>query len=315
MAMKWCAPAGAHSDSQGKCIAATETCDSVNNVAITTVDACPNDAPDTKPSCSLCTLDGYMWCQDFELDWDEYAGSCVPIPASPPPHNGGFGGLDADTSASSSGSASGSASESSASESSESSSESDSSDDDVPPPPPPPPPHQRCLGRVIKSLDQCPNMQQAMSMGGRKWHKHSKLGWIIPLIIALVVCCCIRRRCKRRCRERCQQRCEQQRAAAAAQANVSAAAGGYPGAVALSVAATPSASGAPIALATPVATAPLVAPLVYSHDPQPAYLTPAAVSAPTHVLMPEIEMRALATPTAVMYPTLATGYTRLQQSE
>jgi len=82
---------------------------------------------------------------------------------------------------------------------------------------------------------------------------------------------------------------------------------GYPGAVAVSM---PVALPVAVASAMPVTVA--ATSTVYSHDPQPAY-RPAA-EAPR---VAEIEMRPLATPTAIMYPTLSNnnGYARVESSE
>jgi len=47
---------------------------------------CPNDAPETKKSCTLCMLDGYEWCHPPMADFqDEYEGECVMRPAAPTP--------------------------------------------------------------------------------------------------------------------------------------------------------------------------------------------------------------------------------------
>jgi len=133
-------------------------------------------------------------------------------------------------------------------------------------------------------------------------------GFLIPIAVLVLVGCCIRRRCKKRCEEYRRRRAEQQ---AALLANGSPLSGaqpqeGYPGAVAVTVA---SSSAAPVALPVAVASPAPVAPVLYSHDPQPIMYRPVDSSS-------EVEMRPLATPTAVMYPVVSgNGYARVGSSE
>jgi len=283
--MKWCSSPNAVTDSDGECVVATQSCDH-NHTAITTTGSCPNDAPSTKPTCSLCTLDGYAWCQDTSVDWDEYSGSCV----------------------------------------STSSQDGSSDDSHVPSTPTCPSP-----SRSITRLSECGSFSAAMNGGGRGWRRHGWKGWafIIPCLVCLCITCCVRRRCKRRCRERCQQRkcrwqqrCQQQ-SLPSSDANASASSpsnggcgggcGSYPGAASLAVAnAVPPSSTVPIVVATPTTAG--TAPLLYSHNPQPTYVVPASISAGAGAV--EVEMRPLASSTAVMYPTVnGNGYSRLTQSE
>jgi len=323
--MQWCAPPGATTDAAGTCIIATLACDD-NDTAITTIQSCPNDAPSTKSSCSLCTLDGYTWCQDSSVEWDEYAGSCVAsLSVHPTVHPLNEDGSEAaESSSSESSSESESGSESSGSESSESSS---SDEGDEVPLPVTTAGQCPANGRSVTRLSDCGSFA-AMGGGGKRHHGWKGWAFIVPIAVCLCITCCIRRRCKRRCREKCQQRrcgqwqqrCGQQTpgAAAGVSADANAASspssgcgssgcGSYPGAVQLAVANAPNATvTVPIVVATPTTGS---APLLYSHDPQPTYVVPASVPV-------EVEMRTMASPTAVMYPNVnGNGYSRLTQSE
>lgn len=81
IAHKWCAAPNARSDADGTCIPVTESCATDHTTVIATTH-CKSDAPASKATCSLCTLDGYSWCQDESAPYDEYAGSCVASSAS-----------------------------------------------------------------------------------------------------------------------------------------------------------------------------------------------------------------------------------------
>jgi hypothetical protein len=311
--MKWCAAPGAKNDGMGKCIPKTEVC-AVDHVEIFGAASCPNDVPESKPTCSLCVLDGYTWCQDRSVEWDEYSGSCVAAPPSllgeespnddvPPPMDGETDSSVADS----------------------------STGGDQPQPRPGCP----CAGKgkVIRRLDQCASFANQGKHGWQKMKSHAKWAWIVPVALCVCLTCCCKRRCKRRCqqrREQWRQRCEQwqqrcgqgrcgQAANAATAANASsspapALASGcasYPGAVSVAVSSTPTPIAVPVVVATPASAA--TAPLLYSHDPQPAYIIPATT---TSVAPVEVEMRQLASPTSVMYPTVSgNGYTSLPQNE
>jgi len=78
----WCPRASSDknwtaADTDGACVdPADELCP---KTGITVSSKCPGDAPRTKQSCTLCTLDSYTWCPDFSgvlTDMNEYEGHC-----------------------------------------------------------------------------------------------------------------------------------------------------------------------------------------------------------------------------------------------
>jgi len=190
---KWCAK-GEGSDYDGTCKLTSETCETGTS-AVAKIEACPNDAPSSKHSCSSCVLDGYSWCQDKMRLRDEYAGRCVSYPNGPNPWQPHQASPPADRKPDAD------ANENHETLGSTGAADHDSADwgmcaDDT---------------QLVFVPQECANAmmeRQDGKWGPEEWH--GKAGWMIAfgvlkfVLITALVCCCVKK-CRRRCKERCAQ--------------------------------------------------------------------------------------------------------------